>query len=248
MSDVSMPTDRQKSDPSEEAGTPPVTGEDTDTAADPDARWHQQLAERQQRSQDLRNQARAVYRAMEGWDRVQSAEDWQDICAESAAAYESGEFLVQQLGAERHLEPRLMATLLALRRDLTPDPTASAAERMLADLTVVSYHHALHIQEIIGNFALILEAELFGQESLTLPLHWQAKGQQTTPFQVEAYARRLREELLPLFERANRLVIRNLQAMREVRRGPAPQVNIGAAGQVNVAQQQQNAAASPDPP
>ena len=36
-------------------------------------------------------------------------------------------------------------------------------------------------------------------------------------------------------------MVRNLKAIQELRRGPAPNVSIGAAGQVNVAQQQVNA-------
>jgi hypothetical protein len=38
------------------------------------------------------------------------------------------------------------------------------------------------------------------------------------------------------------MMIRNMRALQELRRGPAPTVNINAAGQVNVASQQVNQA------
>lgn len=60
---------------------------------------------------------------------------------------------------------------------------------------------------------------------------------------VEHLLERMREQLLPLLDRCNRMFIRNLRALQELRRGPAPVVAIGKAEQVNVAQQQVNAKA-----
>jgi hypothetical protein len=56
---------------------------------------------------------------------------------------------------------------------------------------------------------------------------------------VEDRLRRLAEQLLPLLDRANKMMIRNLKAMRELRRGPIPTV-VNRADQVNVAEQQAN--------
>src|SRR5687767_378724 len=64
---------------------------------------------------------RASYRAMEGWWRVQSQEAWEQTCQEAADVYESGRFLIERLGGERHLDPELMDTLLAVRRQLIDD-------------------------------------------------------------------------------------------------------------------------------
>jgi len=54
--------------------------------------------------------------------------------------------------------------------------------------------------------------------------------------------RRLAEELMPLFERANRQLIRTLKAIKDLRHGPPPKIAIGQAGQVNVGEQQVNMA------
>ena len=59
---------------------------------------------------------------------------------------------------------------------------------------------------------------------------------------------RLGQQLVPLLDRSNRMMLRNLKARRERGRTPAPSVSIGSAGQVNVAAQQVNAAAEHQAP
>jgi hypothetical protein len=53
---------------------------------------------------------------MEGWQRVASEQDWLRIIEESREAYESGGFLLERLGAQRYLDPKLTATILSLRQ------------------------------------------------------------------------------------------------------------------------------------
>jgi hypothetical protein len=48
---------------------------------------------------------------------------------------------------------------------------------------------------------------------------------------------------MPLLDRA--MMLRNLKALEDRRRAPAPSLNIGSAGQVNVGQQQVNVADEP---
>jgi hypothetical protein len=48
--------------------------------------------------------------------------------------------------------------------------------------------------------------------------------------------------LLPLPDRCDRMMLRNLKALKSLRQPAAPSVSIGAAGQVNVATQQANVA------
>jgi hypothetical protein len=46
---------------------------------------------------------------------------------------------------------------------------------------------------------------------------------------------------MPLLDRSNRMLLRNLKALKAMRQAPAPNVSIGNAGQVNVATNQVNA-------
>jgi len=105
------------------------------------------LEKDRQQARQLRWNTRATYRAMEGWQHVGSEEDWLKVCADSREQYESGQFLLERLGAERYLDPKLMATLLSLRQRVIAEwGITTAAEAMLVDLAVLNYYHALRVQ------------------------------------------------------------------------------------------------------
>jgi hypothetical protein len=210
-----------------------------DDRAELEAAWENDVTVRTEEFEQLRRDAQSVFRAMEGWQRVRTQEEWQRVVEAAVPDHRSGRFLLERLGAERHLDPRLMATLWTLRRDLLEEAGATtAAEAMLADLTILGYYHALRIQGWIGSLALRVEHELFGQESPTASFnreYGRANG-----LVVEEELKRLGEHLLPLLDRANRMTLRNLKAMQELRRRPAASVSIERAAQVNVAAQQVN--------
>jgi hypothetical protein len=69
----------------------------------------------------LRWNAYAVMRAMQGWDRIRSPEAWRQMYVEARQNYRSGRSVIERLGAERCLDPQLMATLWQLRRGLIQD-------------------------------------------------------------------------------------------------------------------------------
>jgi hypothetical protein len=186
----------------------------------------------------LRKNARGVMRAMQGWRDVRSVEEWQATCADAAERYQSGRFLIERLGAERFLDPQLMATLWQLRQGLLDEyGTDSPAMTMVIDLAVMAYANALRIQGWIGDLSLAIEHELFGEESLKVKLR-QQYGPHFDGFAVEEALRRLREQLLPLFERVNRQLLQNLQGLQRGHPASSPMVAIGQARNVNVAQQQ----------
>jgi hypothetical protein len=184
-------------------------------------------------AQQLRWNARATHRAMEGWQRVRSQEAWERINEESREAYESGGFLLERLGADRYLDPTLMATILALRQRLIAESAiTTAAETMLVDLAVLSYYQTLRVQGWIGDLALRIEHEFFGDDAFT---EMARKGfRRGDRFSVEERVRRLNEQLMPLFDRANRMMLRNLKAIKELRQAQVPAIAIGRAEQVTV--------------
>jgi hypothetical protein len=97
----------------------------------------------------------------------------------------------------------------------------------------------LRVEGWIGDLALVIEQKLFGEDALKVKLR-QQYGSQINEFAVEEALQRLKEQLLPLFERANRQLLSNIQGLWQGRPGVLPAVAIGRAGQVNVAQQQVN--------
>jgi hypothetical protein len=179
-------------------------------------------------------------RAMEGWGSIEQNTEagWRQACEEARQRYYSGRFLIERLGAERFLDPHLMAILWQLRQTLVEEYAAhSPTATMLIDLAVMTYYNALRVQGWMGDLALQIEHECFGQEGPTAKL---SKWGVAEGLAVENTLRRLAEQLIPLFERANQQLIRNLQALRTLRHGPSPAVAIGHASQVNLAQQQIN--------
>jgi hypothetical protein len=188
--------------------------------------------------QALRKSARAAMRAFEGWGQIHSVEEWQVTCEDAAKRYQSGRFLLERLGAERFLDPQLMATLRQLRQGLIEEYGAeSPAMTMVIDLAVMTYANALRVQGWIGDLSLVIEHELFAEEPLKVKLR-QQYGPHFDGFAVEEALRRLREQLLPLFERVNRQLLQNLQGLQRGHPASSPMVAIGQARNVNVAQQQ----------
>jgi hypothetical protein len=194
------------------------------------------------RKEQLRQDATASARAMAGWGAIESDEDWTSAVERAREEYESGQFLLEQLGGER--DPTLTAVALTLRRGFIAQYGAEGpADLMCIDLALISYFHALRITGWIGNFAQLIESEFFGVDGLSVnyaPWDRKTHPPEVSGFKVQEFVERIGEELMPLLDRANRMMLRNLKALDDRRRPTAPNLNIGSAGQVNVGQQQVN--------
>src|SRR5216683_1502375 len=94
------------------------------------------------------------------------------------------------------IEPTLMATLLSLRQRLIAEGGINtAAEMMLVDLAVLNYYHALRVQGWIGDSALHIEREFFGQDALAE--NGQRPGRRPGRLSVAEDVRRLAEQFMP---------------------------------------------------
>jgi len=106
-----------------------------------------------------------------------------------------------------------------LRQNLIADLlTPSTADLMRIDAAVIAYFNMLRAQGLIGNLTLAVEQELFGEEGLRR-IHGEIVGNR-----LEEQGRRLAEVLLPLQERASRMMNRSLDALprRDTTRRPNP--------------------------
>jgi hypothetical protein len=208
--------------------------------------YRRRLAERQE---GLRRSAQATARAMQGWEGVESPAHWKRIVQQADDDVDSRAFLIDRLGADRHLDPVMTAVLLALRNRLIEEyRVTTAAELMIVDAAVISHYHFLRLNAAIGNITGWLESEFFGLDHLTAATGGNdpRKVEQVRGLRVEELVGQLVDKLMPMLERTNKMMLRNLQALRDQRRGPVPQVSIGSAGQVNVAAVQQNSQAEPN--
>jgi hypothetical protein len=216
---------------------------DAGGAVDPDHPIEQRIRELKERSATLRRNAESTYRAMQGWEGVKDEGDWAETCAQARADYLSGGFLIERLGGERYLDPAMTATLWGLRQGVIEDlQIRSGSELMLLDAAIMSYAYMLRAQGWLGDLAMLLEHDFFARDCPTAQLR--AKGYSVQGFAAEEHLRRTQERILPLIARANLMLIKNLQAIKELRRGPAPTIAVGTAQQVNVADRQVNVANS----
>jgi hypothetical protein len=68
---------------------------------DIEARFRAALEKDRRHAEQLRRDARAAFRVLEGWQRIGSQEKWVKVCEESQEEYQSGQFLLERLGARR---------------------------------------------------------------------------------------------------------------------------------------------------
>jgi hypothetical protein len=209
-----------------------------------EAEYERRLSQHQER---LRSDARAVFRAVEGWGTVKDQAAWEGVVQQAAADFANSHFLIDRLGAERYLDPPLMAVLLTLRRRLIDEHGATtAAELMIIDSAVLSYFHLLRVNGWIGNLAQWLESEFFRTTAPSVRLKEHYGCSQVRGLRVEEVVNQLVERLMPLLDRSNRMMLRNLKALRERRQEPTPSVSIGTVAQVNLGGPQVNLAQAPD--
>lgn len=242
------------SGPDEEAvqiATAAATREDGTFDEDTYSRaWHEEYSRRLSERQDqLRREAKATYRSMEGWQRVESDEHWLELIATADLKLENGAFLTERLGGERFLDPELMAALLMLRRRLVDEHApATAADLMLIDTAVLSYYHLLRVNGWVGNLAAMIESEFFGMAGLQAAFK-ESNGHQlgrVKGLRITEHVERIGERLVPLMDRSHKMMVRSLNALQTRRQRPAPSVSIGQAGQVNVAAVQSNTTGAGD--
>src|SRR5207247_782245 len=113
-------------------------------------------AERAEQYEQLRREARAAYRAMEGWHHVEDEAAWLATYEQARHHYQWGRFLIDRLGAERHLDPGLMATLIGLRATILAElGTFTAIDIMQVDMALLGYYNTLRVQGWIGNLATL---------------------------------------------------------------------------------------------
>ncbi len=89
-----------------------------------------------------------------------------------------------------------MATLVGLRHKLIADwGITTAADTMLVDLVMLSYAHALRVQGWIGDLAVRIEHEFFGDDAFTELVN--ERRRVADRFAVAERLRQLSEQLIP---------------------------------------------------
>ncbi len=219
------------------------------TAEELQARYEVWWAERKAKGLALQRNSRRLWAAMEGWGAVKTPEDWGRIQTEAAEDWASGRALIEMLGSERYLAPERAALLLHLwRHFLVAYDVDGPAEFLTVAMALVAFNQLTRVNELVGNLETRLEDEFFATEGLREQHERRyGRGTRAGALAVEETVRRLGEDLLPLLDRCNRMVIRNLQLLRELKATPLT-LTVENYGQVNVGQVQTNVARPPETP
>lgn len=173
-------------------------------------------AEAEEQFKRAKSDAQAIYGLTRGRPGVSSPEAWAALIEKAGDEIGNGRFIVRQLGADRYLDPEIVAVLLAFRQNLIAENEVNtAADIMRIDIAVIGYYNMLRTQGWIGNLCLVVERELFGQAPLN-SFHGSVVGAQ-----LEEQLRRLAEVIMPLQERAARMTLKGLEALCATRARPA---------------------------
>jgi hypothetical protein len=204
--------------------TRPLTEAEQAEIAEFDARERARQQARDSTYRRLLLDSQACARSMLYSPQLNSPEDWEETVTKALADYRSGRALMDQLGADRLLDAPTAGMLLAIRRSLIEETSAtSAGEMVLIDMAVIASANAMRFQSMIGNTALIIEAEMFGQPSLRAK--WKkkhgARPEDISGLAVEEHVARLRDQLLPLVEKSHRIARESIEAISRLRQAPS---------------------------
>ena len=162
--------------------------------------------------------------------------DWERVSELLDEDYRSGQFLIDNLGADRYVEPKIAMTILLIRNKMIEDmQLESAAEFMLMDGALMAHFNSIRLQRMFGDLVTQVERELFHDDSMSVKLKKTGRLE-VEDFKVEAMLNRANDKLMNLIDRTNKMMVRNIKAIRDLKTGTLP---IRAA-QVNIAQQQVN--------
>lgn len=215
---------------------PPPTPEERETIID------KKIAVIKQRSiQEKRKGSLQFKRSME-WSGIFDQAGLEKKIKEADEEYRNGNFFLERIGRYRDVDTELTMTVLSQRNEwIMQYDIKTVPEFILLDMAMVSYFHFTRLNQAINNIMASIEWDIF---ALDAPAFDRTRfgirfGEKRDRAISEELARRLQEVLEPILERYNRMYIRNVKALRDLRRGNI-QLNIGNVGQMNIGDKQIN--------
>jgi hypothetical protein len=107
----------------------------------------------------------------------------------------------------------------------------------LIDAAVIASANATRIEAMIGNAALLIESEMFGQQAMRAK--WKkthgSGREQINGLAVDEHIAMLRDRLMPLAERFHRMARECIEALGRMRRAPSLNVERAEAVQIVLA-------------
>jgi len=99
---------------------------------------------------------------------LRNAEDWERAYEVTEDECLKGQFLIDNLGASRYIEPKIAMTLLVLRQKMIYDMQVESAQGCtLMDNALTAQYNTFKLQRMLGDFTIRVEMELFRGDSLS---------------------------------------------------------------------------------
>ena len=148
------------------------------------------------------------------------------------------------MGRLREVDAKLSITLGYLRTQWIAEyEIKTVPEFILLDMALNCFFHYIRLNKAVNDIMANIEWQMFELEAPVFSSRdkWGMRpyGVRDDKAVAESLAHRLNEVLLPVLEQYNRMFIRNLKAIRDLKRGNI-QLNIGSVGQMNVGDKQIN--------
>lgn len=171
------------------------------------------------------------------WATIKNQDEWNAAKQNSLKDYFSGKFLIESIGGAKSNRPALVAVLLQLRLGWIEEyELTTIPELVVLDFALLSYYHFLKANNIMGNLEWASSFEFFEQDNPKLKLD---KKYNPKEFSSEEHINKMTESLIPTLDRFNKMFLRNLKALRDLKRSNAI-LNIGNVGQINIGEKQIN--------
>jgi hypothetical protein len=186
-----------------------------------DAKVRAYWEERKAKGQDLVERSRRSWSALQGWGEIETQEQWDRLSERAIEDWHSGAMLVKLMGAERYLDPERMALLQWLWwHFVTEHQPEGPAEYMAIAGAIIAFHHSLRVNEFAGNLATRAEYEVFDTTPpvVRVAVAEDKYGERRAASRVEGteVLRALGREALPLLDRCQRMVARNLKLLDQL--------------------------------
>lgn len=193
------------------------------------------IEELRKESQIEKRKGAMVYRGDLKWAGIITQEEFDLKKNKVIQDYRTGQFFLERIGRYRNLDEPLTLILLHLRREWIREyDIKTTPEFLLLDMALISYFHFIRLNEVINNIMANIEFDFF---LLDTPKF--RDNDKENKIIAEGAAHKMKELLHPSLDQFNRMFIKNLKALRDLRRGNIL-LNIGNVGQVNIGDKQIN--------
>lgn len=199
----------------------------------------QPKTEAEQRKEEYREELKQCapeYRAPLKWAGIETQEQWEQRRERAVQSYQDGNYFFELLGMSRNFDPDMLAILIHLRQSsIEQYGITTAPEFMVLDATLLCYYHLIRLNTQIGNMEARINSDFFvsDEPKQAAVMKNGLIDMRHMKYDIEGLVKSTVYHTVPLLERFNKMLLRNLKALRDLKRMNV-NFNIGRVGQMNV--------------